>query len=606
MKIWNLFLLVGLLSFIACSDDEDDTLAPMEDPKTIVDLAVETSDLSSLVAALERADLVATLNGSDDFTVFAPTNDAFNTFLAANGFASVDEVPVDVLTQILLNHVVSGTTTSSQLSTGYISSLATREFDPISMYINTDNGVQINNVSSVSTADVTASNGVVHIVDAVIGLPNVVTFATADNTFSTLVAALTRSDVSSVYVDLLIADGPYTIFAPTNDAFSALLAGLGFSSLDEVPVEVLTAVLDYHVIAGANVRSTALSDDQIVTTFQGEDITIDLDGGAGIIDATGMKTNIIATDVQGINGVIHAIEGVLLPQEAIDIVNPAIVGIVASNPDFSILAEAATRADLLGVLGGDSDLTVFAPTNDAFDAFLTANGFGSINDVPVDVLTQVLLNHVVTGNVLSTDLATGYVKTNATESTTSNFIDLYVDLSNGVSLNGQSQVTTADVGARNGTIHIVDSVIALPTVVTFATTNPVFNTLVAALTRSDLTTDFVGTLSGNGPFTVFAPTNDAFSDLLTELNLSSLADIEVGTLDSVLKYHVVNGSNVLSSALSDDMDVTTFGGSNFIIDLDNGPEVVDLNNRRTQIIITDVQSANGVVHVVNRVLLPNL
>ncbi|MDB4438973.1 fasciclin domain-containing protein [bacterium] len=282
----------------------------------------------------------------------------------------------------------------------------------------------------------------------------------------------------------------------------------------------------------------------------------------------------------------------------------SIATIATETANLSILVEALQKADLVSVLDGTDDYTVFAPTNDAFGDLLAANGFNSLDDVPTATLTSILLNHVVNGTVMSSALTTSYVKTNATEATTGNNLDLYINTDGGVRLNGVSSVTTADITASNGVIHIVDAVIGLPTVVTFATADSTFETLVAALTRADLTTDFVGVLSGSGPFTVFAPTNDAFGNLLTELGAAGLGDIDVNTLDAVLKYHVVNGANVLASTLTDDMTVTTLQGSDFTIDLDNGAEIVDANGRRSGIIVTDVQSSNGVVHVINKVLLP--
>ena len=281
-----------------------------------------------------------------------------------------------------------------------------------------------------------------------------------------------------------------------------------------------------------------------------------------------------------------------------------IAQIATDTPELSTLVAALERADLVATLDGDTDFTVFAPTNAAFNAFLADNGFSDLESIPVDVLRQTLLNHVVTGNFQSSSLTTGYVKTNATESNTGNNIDIFINVENGVQLNGQSRVSSADIIASNGTVHVVDAVIALPTVVTFATADANFEILTAALTRSDLTTDFVGTLSAEGPFTVFAPTNDAFGDLLAELGLSGLSDIPVETLDAVLKYHVIAGANVLSSTLTDDMEVSTLQNVDFMIDLDNGAEIVDNQGRRTSIIVTDVQSSNGVIHVINRVLLP--
>jgi len=284
--------------------------------------------------------------------------------------------------------------------------------------------------------------------------------------------------------------------------------------------------------------------------------------------------------------------------------DPTIAELASDTDNLSILVAALDRADLVSTLNGDGPFTVFAPTNEAFENFLATNGFNSLEDIPVDVLSSVLLNHVVSGSVSSSQLTTGYIETAATEATSGNNINMYVNTTNGVTLNGTSQVTQADIAADNGIVHVVNEVIGLPSVVTFATADNTFSTLVAALTRSDLTTDFVSVLSGAGPFTVFAPTNDAFTALVGELGISGLGDIDTGTLDAVLKYHVVGGANVVSTMLSDDMDVETLANVGFSIDLDNGAEIVDNRGRRISIIVTDVQASNGVIHAVDRVILP--
>lgn len=283
-----------------------------------------------------------------------------------------------------------------------------------------------------------------------------------------------------------------------------------------------------------------------------------------------------------------------------------IVEIASADAQLSSLVAALQRANLATTLEGTGPFTVFAPTNAAFTAFLSANGFASLDAVPVDVLTQVLLNHVVSGNVKAANLTSGYVSTMATENTTDNELSLYVDLRSGVKLNGGAEVTKADVEASNGTIHVVDEVIGLPTVVTHALSNPEFSSLVAALTRSDLTTDFVSILSGEGPFTVFAPTNAAFQDLLdSNAAWTTLADIPVETLEAVLSYHVINGSNVLSSALNNGQTVTSFGGSDFTINIaDSQASITDANGGMANIIAVDVQGSNGVVHAIDAVILP--
>ena len=288
-----------------------------------------------------------------------------------------------------------------------------------------------------------------------------------------------------------------------------------------------------------------------------------------------------------------------------------IVQIAAQEPDLSILVEAlmAADGDLTTTLSG-GNFTVLAPTNDAFAEFLSANGFASLDEVPTDVLSNILLNHVITGEVVSTDLTTagsGYTTTNATNLDGDN-LSLYFSTTDGVEFNGLSGVVLADIPASNGVVHVVDAVIGLPTVVTFATSNPMFETLVAALTREDLATDYVSVLSSvasPSPFTVFAPTNEAFGSLLTEVGMSSLSEIPVDLLTSTLNTHVVASANVRSGDLTQGMAVSTLGDA-LTVSLDVGPQLIDLNDRVANIITVDVQAYNGVVHVIDKVVLPQL
>lgn len=309
-------LLISLTTLQSCNNNDDENV---EDVSTIVNLAVDSADLTSLVAALDRANLVSALNGEGPFTVLAPTNDAFAAFLSANNFNSLEDVPVDILTKVLLNHVISGSLISTDLSTGYANTLATSAASqtPLSIYVDTSNGVRFNGVSSVSAADILAVNGVIHKVDAVIGLPNIVTFATADPNFSTLVSALTRSDLTTDFVGVLSTDSstapaPFTVFAPINDAFNRLLTELNVASLSEIDEPTLDVVLKFHVVGGANVLDSNLTDNLTVSTLSG-DITADITGGARLTDSSGRVSDIIATNVQANNGVIHAINKVILP-----------------------------------------------------------------------------------------------------------------------------------------------------------------------------------------------------------------------------------------------------------------------------------------------------
>ena len=282
-----------------------------------------------------------------------------------------------------------------------------------------------------------------------------------------------------------------------------------------------------------------------------------------------------------------------------------LVELAQATANLSTLVEAVNYAELGSVLSNESQkYTVFAPTNAAFTALLSSLGVSKLTDLDKATVKQLLLYHVVAGSVKSTDLTDGYVKTAATFGTTTSALSLLVGTSPNVTLNKDVKVTTANVEASNGIVHIVDKVIALPTVVTHAVNNPNFSTLVAALTRPDLGVDYVSVLSGTGPFTVFAPTNAAFTALLADLGISSLNDIDAATLNAVLQYHVVNGANVLSTQLTDEQEVTTFGGGKFKVDLTGGAKIVDAGGRIANIAVVDVQANNGVVHVIDKVIRP--
>lgn len=310
-KLIKITLLVAF-STIIFSCNEDEVVVPLPD-NSIVGVASRNPEFSSLVAALTKADLVQTLRQTGPFTVFAPTNAAFATFLSANGFANLDAVPTPVLREILLNHVVNGAVFSSSLTSGYVKTLgkgAASATNTLSMYVNLNSGVTVNNisvrlngVSSVTAADIATSNGVIHVVDAVIGLPTVVTHAVANPNFSTLVGLLTTQNLVTTLNGT--TSSPFTVFAPLNSAFNQATLNLynGLSSANK------TAVLTYHVVAGANVLSNAIPTGPI-TTFETGTFTVT---GTTITDEQNRATNIVLTDVQASNGVVHAVNQVLLP-----------------------------------------------------------------------------------------------------------------------------------------------------------------------------------------------------------------------------------------------------------------------------------------------------
>ncbi len=319
----KLIALLALIAFtgISCNNDDDDDDA--QQSQTIVTIAKANPNLSSLVAALEKADLATTLNSSGSYTVFAPDNTAFSAFLSANGYANLNAVPVAALKELLLNHVLSTKVKSTDIATGYVKTLAkgsASASNTLSMYLEKGSGVAINGGktnggATVTTADIEASNGIIHVVDGVIGLPTIVNHAVANKNFATLVAALSYNSASG-FVGVLsgTTNSPFTVFAPTNTAFTSFLTETGFSGLPVIPANVLETTLKYHVVTGANVQSTALTNGQVVNTFASQNFTIGLTGGAKITDTNNRISNIIATDVQCSNGIIHVIDKVLLPK----------------------------------------------------------------------------------------------------------------------------------------------------------------------------------------------------------------------------------------------------------------------------------------------------
>ncbi len=609
MKMKNFFKTVFITLFVitvfSCTDDDDTVFPPTS--TTIADFVAENSDYSSLLAALEKAELVTTLSGEGNFTVFAPNNAAFDALLSSLG-ATLDDLSKEDLTPILLNHVLDSKLTSSQLSTGYVDNLAT-----FSTYINTTNGVQINGISTVTQADIERSNGVIHAVDAVITLPTVTTFAVADPNFDTLQAALTDLTPATDFAGVLsTADGtapaPFTVFAPTNDAFTDLLDRFDIE-IGDLNAAQLEIVLNYHVIAGAKVLEADLPgipDGVTPATLQGETLTLNLEGGAFLRDKTGVDSEIIATDVKATNGVIHAINKVLLPNAALDALGRSFTAVAYNGgeaSDFSSLYAALRITGLNDALDNAMMRTVFAPTNAAFETLL--NG-ASLEDLPVETVTQILLNHVVSGKLLSSDLSTSYANTLATYSDTSNNLSIYINTDSGVVLNGGmsnggAAVATADVETRNGVIHVVDAVIGLPTVVTFAVADPNFSTLVSALTTLTPATDFAGILStaqgtDPAPFTVFAPLNSAFDALASIPGEAQLTPI--------LQYHVVAGANVRAEDLTDGQVVTTLETGTFTVNTTSGVTITDETNQVTNVVANNVQATNGVIHVLDKVLMP--
>lgn len=448
-------LLTILIVISSCSNDDDDKVMVL--PETITELAAASPDLSILVEALTKANLAETLDQPGDFTVFAPTNAAFTAFLAQNNIPSLNDVPIDVLTQILLNHVVVGEKASTSFSTGYVSTLATQNSGlNLSMFVDTSNGVKLNGISNVSIPDIDATNGIIHIVDAVIGLPTIVDQALANPAFSSLVAALSAADGNLVSV--LSGQGNFTVLAPDNNAFTSFLNG---TALANVPTDALANILLNHVI-GSKITSSDLIGlgsgytNTLATGPGNKNLSLYFNTSNGVT-FNGISS-VAAADVVTTNGIIHAIDKV------IDI--PTVVTFALADPNFSTLVTALTTltpaTDFASILSDDQALfTVFAPVNSAFDALGTIPG--------EDLLTQVLLHHVIGDlNVTSGDL-TPNGQTSAPTLEGDNLTISLPGTGNNIanmtdgSGNSDIGIIAVDVQAGNGVIHVINKV-AIPTI----------------------------------------------------------------------------------------------------------------------------------------------
>ncbi|MBK8626287.1 MAG: fasciclin domain-containing protein [Saprospiraceae bacterium] len=266
-----------------------------------------------------------------------------------------------------------------------------------------------------------------------------------------------------------------------------------------------------------------------------------------------------------------------------------VVDIIVNSPNHNTLEAAVGAAGLVNTLNGAGPFTVFAPTDDAFAALPDGTVDALLADIPA--LTAILTYHVVGANALSTSLSDGQVIT------TLNGFDITVTIAaNGVFIN-DAKVTVADIVADNGVVHVIDAVLLPPvapnTVVDIIVNSPDHNTLEAAVIAAGL----AGTLSGEGPFTVFAPTDAAFAALPDGTVDALLADIPA--LTAILTYHVV-GANALSTSLSDGQVITTLNGSDITVTIN--ADGVFIND--TKVTVADIVADNGVVHVIDAVLLP--
>lgn len=405
--------------------------------------------------------------------------------------------------------------------------------------------------------------------------------AANDSRFTTLVSALQRAGLDGT---LDTPSGRYTVFAPTNDAFAA--SGIDLDALSD---DELRNVLLYHVVSGGTIfRTENIPEGQTnVNTLNTQgpsealQVTVDRSGS----DVAVNNANVVVADVLAVNGVIHAIDQVLLP--------PTITSIAVADGRFTTLIAALQRVDLAGVFAGAGDFTVFAPTDAAF-----AEAGIDLNAVSDEALTDLLRYHVLGAGIAAGSIADGdsFAATLSESGPNDSALSLLINKTDGtVTINSDAAVVVADVFASNGVIHAIDKVLAYQSIVDFATKAQDLSSLAGALTSADL----VGALSADGPFTVFAPTNGAFDDAAAVI--ATLTPEQVAT---VLTYHVVGGANVRSDAIP--ATANTLAMQSLTFTGDGNATIVTAAGQEVPIAAVDIQGTNGVVHVIGTVLVPEL
>jgi uncharacterized surface protein with fasciclin (FAS1) repeats len=374
---------------------------------------------------------------------------------------------------------------------------------------------------------------------------------------------------------------PITVFAPTDEAFAALPAGTVDALLADIPA--LTDILLYHVFSGAAVLSTDLSDGQVITMYNSSDIFVIINNGV-FINGT---SQVIVADIAASNGVVHVVNEVLIPAA------PQLYtvwDVIQNSPDHNTLEAVVGLAGLDGALDSPGAFTVFAPTDAAF-ALVPQPIIDALIADPTGILTFILTYHVVPSVALSTDLSDGMVIT------TLSGVDVNVSIINGDVFINHAQVIVADIVTDNGVVHVIDAVIA-PGVIA----NNVWEIIQASPSHTILETAILaagldGTLSDDFFFTVFAPTDAAFGALPAGTIESLIANPTA--LTNILLYHAA-GDVVNSTDLVDGQSITMLQGDNTTITLGMGGAMINNAN----IVAADLNAWNGVIHVIDAVLLP--
>jgi uncharacterized surface protein with fasciclin (FAS1) repeats len=405
------------------------------------DVIAESPDHTYLLAAIDQLGIQSVLQ--DDMaslTVFAPSNTAFENLAAALDTDIAGLLALPELSDIVLYHVLDVSVASADINNGDI---VTPANDANTLKLTkTSGGMVYVNQAMVEAADLTTDNGVVHSIDAVLLPSETVADIAIDNGFTTLTTAVVTAELLPALTDPL---AEFTVFAPDNAAFDNLVAALDITLEDLLALPELADILLYHTL-GAEAMAADINNGDLVTPLNDANTIKLTKTSEGMVYAN--QAMVTLADVLADNGVVHAIDAVILPAET--------VADVAIDNGFSTLTTAVVTAELLPALTDPlAKYTVFAPDNAAFDDLAEALETDLEGILALPNLADVLLYHVVGAEVYSTDLENGAV-------TMLNGQDVTVNIDGGVVMINTSEVILADIAADNGVVHVIDEVL-IPT-----------------------------------------------------------------------------------------------------------------------------------------------
>jgi len=545
---------------------------------TVFDVISNSENLTELESLIVFADFDDVLREEENITFFAPTNSAFAA-LPQGFLAQLASINTDFLLDVLNFHKHDNLVLANSLING--SKLLMANGEEVSVEI-VNNEIFINNAKIVFE-DLIADNGIVHVIDAVImapiDLPNVYEIVSTENNLTIMKNAVDAAGLD----DELIDETDITLFAPTDEAFMALPDGVLDDLLANVNLDLEDALLNHK--HNQILLSSDFVNGERILMANGEETTITLNASGAFID----NALIVVTDIEAENGVVHLIDAVLYtpPEETFTVYD-----IVAENTDLTFLDDAIVSADLRSTLDNSQGITLFAPTNEAFNALSNETLTEFFND-PMGILRNTLLNHLHNNELSSNNLGNGQLVSMSGGNTS------VISIGNGLIRIDDAILSVRDLQADNGIVHIIDEVLTfsesdVTTVYDIVVESPDHSILEKAINDANL----VGELNGDNFVTLFAPTNSAFNNLPSGL-FAQLNSDPNGMLRNLLLRHIskdqINSNNFVNGE-----EIEVSNGEEIVITIFNN----EIFFGSAKIVIEDIQADNGVVHVLDAVALP--